>query len=90
VVTGSIALTNAALVSRKVTLVGSITFVSPTGQTSTIASSSETVTVTAGQTLARSLSFKVSKQMARGTYTFTVTASDVTGSVSSRSTFRVT
>jgi hypothetical protein len=90
VVTGSISLTNAALVSRKVTLVGSITIVSPTGQISTIASSSETVTVTAGQTLARSLTFKVSKQMARGTYSFTVKASDATGSVTSTATFKVT
>jgi hypothetical protein len=90
VVTGSIALTNKALVSRKVALAGSMTFVSPTGQTTTIASSSETVTVSAGQTLPRSLIFKVSKQMARGTYSFSVTASDVTGSVTSSATFKVT
>ena len=89
-VTGSISLTNNAIVSRNVTLAGSFTFVSPTSQTSTIASSSETVTVTAGQTLARSLTFKVSKQMARGTYSFTATASDVTGSVTSTATFKVT
>jgi hypothetical protein len=89
-VTGSITLTNNAITSRKVTLLDSFTFVSPSGQTSTIASSTETVTLTAGQTLARSLTFKVSKQMARGTYSFTVKASDVTGSVTTTATFKVT
>jgi len=90
VVTASVPLTNNALVSRTVSVVGTFTFVSPTGQTNTVASSNMTITLAAGQTVSRSFALKVSKQMARGTYTFTVTASDVTGSVSSSSTFKVT
>jgi hypothetical protein len=90
VVTASASLTNSALVSRTVSVVGTFTFVSPTGQTNTVASSNMTITLAAGQTVSRSFALKVSKQMARGTYTFTVTASDITGSVSSSSMFKVT
>jgi hypothetical protein len=90
VVTGSLSLVNSASVSRAVTAVAKFKFVSGTGQTTTFKTSKFTITLAAGQTFARSITFKVSSQFPRGTYLFSVTASDVTGAVSSSATFKVT
>lgn len=88
-VTASASLTNAASVSRKVTLVATFSYVSPSGQTFTVTTSSETITTRAGQTIARSFTFVVTKDLPRGMYSATVTATDVTGSVTSTATFVV-
>jgi hypothetical protein len=90
IVTGSISLTNDASVKRVVTGVAKFSFVSPTGQTTTFKTSKFTITLAAGQTVTRSTTFKVSSRIPRGTYEVSVTASDVTGAVSSTATFTVT
>jgi hypothetical protein len=64
--------------------------VSPTGQTITLISSSMTIHLDPGQTVTRLVSFKVTRDLPRGTYSFTATASDVTGSTSDSATFNVT
>ena len=88
VVTASISLTNTASVSRTVTLVTTFSYVSPTGQVA-MTSSKVTITLAAGQTVTRSFTFKVASYFPRGTYSFSTTASDVTGPVSSSTTFKV-
>jgi hypothetical protein len=90
VVTASASLTNTASATRTVTLVATFSYVSPAGQTTTVTSSTATITLAAGQTIARSFTFKISSYIPRGTYMFTATASDVTGSVNSSTTFKVT
>jgi galactose oxidase-like protein/HYR domain-containing protein len=90
VVTGSISLTNNGSVSRAVTAVAKFNFVSSTGQTTTLKTSKVTITLAARQTVTRSFTFKISSEFARGTYVFSVTASDVTGAVSSSASFKVT
>jgi hypothetical protein len=89
-VVGTITLTNDSAVSRTVTLVNSFSFVSPTGQTATLISSSMTIHLDPGQTVIRSVTFKVVRDLPRGTYSFTASASDVTGSTSDSATFDVT
>jgi hypothetical protein len=89
VVTGSVSLTNSGSVSRTVTLVATFSFVSPTGAI-TASSTKAIIKLDAGQTATRSFTFKVLKSSPRGAYSFTSTASDVTGSVSSAATFNVT
>jgi HYR domain/Galactose oxidase, central domain len=89
-VIGTISLTNDSAVSRTVTLVETFSFLSPTGQTITLTSSSMTIHLAPGQTVTRSVSFKVTRDLTRGTYSFAATASDVTGSTSAAATFNVT
>jgi hypothetical protein len=89
-VRGTISLTNDSTVGRTVTLADTFSFVSPTGQTITLISSSMTIHLDPGQTVTRLVSFKVTRDLPRGTYSFTATASDVTGSTSDSATFNVT
>jgi len=89
-VKGTISLANDAAVSRTVTVVAKVDYVSPNGQIHTFTSSKVTIKLSAGQTVSRSNTFKVTRDLPRGTYTFVVTASDVTGSTSSSATFTVT
>jgi len=89
-VVGTMSLTNDSAASRTVTLVDSFSFVSPTGQTITLISSSMTIHLDPGQTVIRSVTFKVTRELPRGTYSFSATASDVTGSTSDSATFNVT
>ena len=89
-VIGTISLTNDSAVSRTVTLVETFSFLSPTGQTITLTSSSMTIHLAPGETVTRSVSFKVTRDLTRGTYSFAATASDVTGSTSASATFNVT
>ena len=90
VVTGNVSLTNRASVSRTVTAIAKFSFVSSTGQISTLKTSRITITLAARQTVTRSFTFRVSGEFPRGTYVFSVTASDVTGTVSSSAPFKVT
>lgn len=48
-----------------------------------------TTVVSAGRTFTRSCSFRVTEEMPRSTYLFTVTATDDTGSVTSNTPFMV-
>jgi hypothetical protein len=89
-VIGTISLSNDSTVGRTVTLVDTFSFVSPTGQTITLISSSMTIHLDPGQTATRLVVFKVTRALPRGTYSFTATASDVTGSTSDSATFNVT
>jgi hypothetical protein len=89
-VVGSVSLKNASLVSRTVTLVETFSYLSPTGQTVTVTSSSMTIHLAPGQTVTRSVSFKVTPDLPRGTYSFAATASDATGSTRASATFAVT
>src|SRR6266851_1571129 len=89
-VIGTISLTNGSAVSRTVTLVDTFSFVSATGQTITLTSSSMTIHLDPGQTVNRLVTFKVTRDLPRGTYAFSATASDVTGSTSDSATFNVT
>ena len=89
-VIGTISLTNDSTVGRTVTLFESFNFVSPTGQTVTLVSSSMTIHLDPGQTVIRSVTFKVTRDLPRGTYSFSATTSDVTGSTSDSATFNVT
>ena len=88
-VTASVSLTNTASVTRKVTVATTFSYISPSGQTYIFTTSSETFTMRAGQTIARSFNFVVTKNLPRGTYSITAIASDVTGSVNSTATFVV-
>jgi hypothetical protein len=63
---------------------------SPTGQTITLTSSAMTIHLAPGETVTRSVSFKVTRDLTRGTYSFAATASDVTGSTTASATFNVT
>jgi hypothetical protein len=89
-VTTTAAVTDLGAVSRKTTISYAVTFTAASGRTSTVAASKGTVTIKPGQTVTRSFAFAVKNSTPRGTYTVTVTASDVTGSVSQISTFVVT
>jgi hypothetical protein len=89
-VIGTISLTNDSTVSRTVTLVETFSFLSPTGQTITLTSSSMTIHLAPGETVTRSVSFKVTRDQSRGTYSFAATASDVTGSTTAAAPFNVT
>jgi HYR domain len=89
VVTAELSLTSTASVSRAVTLLTTFSYVSPTGQSITITGSKVTFTVAAGQTLARSFTFKVPSYIPRGMYSFSATVSDLTGLVSSTTKFKV-
>jgi len=55
----------------------------------TVGSVKAIVKLNAGQTVTRTLTFKVAKSSSRGTYEFSSTASDVAGTVSSSATFTV-
>jgi len=90
VVTASASLTNNASVARQVTVRGTFIFVSPNGQTRQFSSVSQTIALAPGQTIARTFAFKVPRDAPRGTYSFTATATDVTGSISSAAAFTVT
>src|SRR5229473_2758607 len=89
-VVGTMSLTNDSAASRTVTLVDTFSFVSATGQTITLTSSSMTIHLDPGQTVNRLVTFKVTRDLPRGTYAFSATASDVTGSTSDSATFNVT
>src|SRR6266851_5666984 len=69
-VIGTISLTNGSAVSRTVTLVDTFSFVSATGQTITLTSSSMTIHLDPGQTVNRLVTFKVTRDLPRGTYAF--------------------
>lgn len=90
VVTVSASLTNNASVSRQVTIQGTFSYISPNGKTVQFTSSSQSFTMRAGQTVARSFSFTVTKFIPRGTYSFKASATDVIGSVSAAAAFIVT
>ncbi len=90
VVTATASLSNTAAVSRAVTLTSAFSYVSSTGQIVTVTGATTTITLAAGQTVARSFTLKIPSYLPRGTYTFTATAADVTGSVTSTATFKVT
>jgi hypothetical protein len=90
VVTATASLSNTAAVSRAVTLMSAFSYVSSTGQIVTVTGVTTTITLAAGQTVTRSFTLKIPSYLPRGTYTFTATASDVTGSVTSTATFKVT
>ena len=87
-VTGSVSLTNTGSVSRTVTVILAFTYDSPSGA-KTVGSVKAIVKLNAGQTVTRTLTFKVAKSSSRGTYEFSSTASDVAGTVSSSATFTV-
>jgi hypothetical protein len=89
-VVGSVSLTNVSAVSRTVTLVETFSFLSPTGETITLTSSSVTIHLAPGQTVTRSVTFKVTRDLTRGTYSFAATASDLAGSTTTSATFNVT
>jgi hypothetical protein len=89
-VTGNVSLTNRASVSRVVTAVAKFSFVSSTGQISTLKTSKITITLAARQTVTRSFTFRVSSEFPRGAYTLSVSASDITGAVDSSAPFKVT
>ncbi len=89
-VTTTAALTDLGAVTRKTTIRYAVTFTNASGRTSTVASGKASVTINPGQTATRSFAFAVKNSTPSGTYTVTVTASDVTGSVSQVSTFVVT
>jgi outer membrane protein assembly factor BamB len=80
-VTASASLTNNSAVARSVTLSATFRYVSAYG-TFTFSTSTVTVTLAAGQTLAQSFPFTVYQNTPRGNYTVTVTATDVSGTVS--------
>jgi outer membrane protein assembly factor BamB len=80
-VTASASLTNNSAVTRSVTLQATLRYVSAYG-TFTFSTSTVTVTLAAGQTLAQSFPFTVDQNTPRGNYTVTVTATDVSGTVS--------
>jgi hypothetical protein len=90
VVTGNVSLTNNGSFSRAVTAVAKFNFVSSTGQTTTLKTSKVTITLAARQTVTRSFTFKISSEFPRGTYTLSVSASDITGAVSYSAPFKVT
>jgi outer membrane protein assembly factor BamB len=80
-VTASASLTNTSSVTRSATLMATLRYVSAYG-TFTFSTSTVTVTLAAGQTLAQSFPFTVDQNTPRGNYTVTVTATDVSGTVS--------
>jgi hypothetical protein len=84
------AVTNIGSVSRKVSLAYMVTFTDGFGTTTTVASDKATVTCGSGQTVTRAFSFMVKNGTPGGTYTVTVTSTDVTGSVTQTGTFDVT
>ena len=87
-VTGSVSLTNLGSVVRTVTVILTFTFDGPNGAT-TVTSTKAIVKLTAGQRTMRTSTFKVSKSAARGTYEFSATASDMTGTASSSASITV-
>jgi hypothetical protein len=87
-VTGSVSLTNLGSVGRTVSVILTFTFDGPNGAT-TVSSTKAIVKLSAGQTATRTGTFRVSKSSARGTYEFSATASDVTGTVNSSATITV-
>jgi hypothetical protein len=80
-VTASASLTNTSAVTRSVTLTATFKYVSAYG-TFTFSSSTVSVTLAGGQTLAQSFPFTVDQNTPRGNYTVTVTATDVSGTAS--------
>lgn len=89
-VTVSAALTSVASVARRVTVTGTFTYTSPNGRRFSFSLPTLSGTVGAGQTFARSFSFKVASFLPRGTYTLVTTASDLLGSVMSTSALTIT
>ena len=87
-VTGSVSLTNLGSVGRTVTVILTFTFDGPNGAT-TVTSTKAIVKLRAGQRTVRTSTFKVSKGAARGTYQFSATASDMTGTASSSASITV-
>jgi hypothetical protein len=90
VVTATTSVTNVASVRRVVTVTETVSSVSPSGGVYQIASSAVTHNMKPGQTLDHSFTFDVGAKVPRGAYTFTATASDLTGSVTSTATFTIT
>jgi hypothetical protein len=90
VVAANFSLTNTSNVSRTVTLGGTVSFIGSSGHSFTLKLPNTTLQIGAGQTISRTLRFIVTAFIPRGTYSFTATARDTTGSVSSAATFNVT
>jgi outer membrane protein assembly factor BamB len=80
-VTASASLTNTSAVARSVTVNATVRYVSSSG-TFTFSTSTVTVTLAGGQTVGQNFSFTIDRNTPRGTYTVTVTATDVTGTAS--------
>lgn len=89
-VTTTAAVTNIGAASEKVSINYAVTFTDSSGHTTTVASDKATVTVDAGQSMTRQFFFAVKSTTAPGTYAVTVTAIDVTGSVTQAGGFTVT
>ncbi len=90
VTTGSVVtvmgtLSNQTATAETVTLKATLTYVSPSGQSSTISGSSRSFTLAAGQTLGQPFSVTISKYVPRGAYTVALTATDTAGDTASGS-----
>jgi hypothetical protein len=83
-VTGSVSVTNTGSAARTVTLVASFI-----DGNVTVTSTKAVVKLNPGQTAVRTFTYRVSKGSPRGSYSFSATASDVTGTVISAATFLV-
>jgi HYR domain/CARDB/Galactose oxidase, central domain len=83
-VTGSVSVTNTGSVAKTVTLFAAFRF----GDI-TFTSTKAIVKLNPGQTATRTLTYRVSKSAPRGAYSFSATATDVTGIISSAATFSV-
>lgn len=82
-------LSNTASVSRTVQVTSTLTYTPSGGPTQTLGTSTNTFTMTAGQTINTSSTFTVTRTTPRGLYTLTVTASDSTGSVQTSASVNV-
>jgi len=90
VTTGSVVtvmgtLANHTTAAQRVTLKATLTYVSPSGQRSTISGSTHSFRLAAGQTLGQPFSVTISKHVPRGAYTVALTATDTTGDTASAS-----
>jgi CARDB len=83
-VTGTVSLMNSGSAARTVTLIATFSV----GDV-TITSTKAVVKLNPGQSAVRTFTYRVSKGSPPGTYSFAATASDVTGTVSSATTFSV-
>ncbi|MGI8874625.1 MAG: hypothetical protein ACR2KP_09905 [Egibacteraceae bacterium] len=70
---------NHTMAAQKVTLKTTFTYVSPSGQTSTLSATSRAFTLAAGQTLGQPFSVTIGKSFPRGSYTVALTATDTAG-----------
>lgn len=89
-VTTSTSLRSLAAVDRTVTFAYVVIFTDTSGQTSTEASGTNAISLAAGQTVSTAFSFAVKKHTTAGTYTVSVSATDITGSVSANGSVTVT